>query len=322
MGRVFAAWLAVVSAWGALRGDPTWWIDVPFVPRWAVWWVIVLLVGFALRATRAWRVGVAALAVICFFNAFELAALEAPVVSPLSVSLLAGMALTLAVWRRPRPLRWVRALSVLGVSTVGFPLLLSVAYGATDYRRPADAIVVFGAKCHADGRLSTALQDRMATACELYHQGLAPRVLLSGGPGVGTTHETEAMRTYAMAHGVPAHALTLDAEGLSTAATVAHTDAARVLAVSQDWHLPRVKLAYARAGVEAFTVPAQTPTPIPQTPRLMLREVAAFWWYWARCGSARGDSSDAEIVDDTRCGCVGSALLMRARTVARVRTVR
>jgi uncharacterized SAM-binding protein YcdF (DUF218 family) len=56
----------------------------------------------------------------------------------------------------------------------------------------------------------------------------------------------------------------------------------RVLAVSQFWHLPRVKLAYLRAGWNVSTVPARASMPILQTPYLMVREIPAFWQYWAQ----------------------------------------
>jgi uncharacterized SAM-binding protein YcdF (DUF218 family) len=56
----------------------------------------------------------------------------------------------------------------------------------------------------------------------------------------------------------------------------------RVLAVSQYYHLPRIKLAYQRAGWDVLTVPAGTSTPIPQTPTFVAREIPAFWVYYLR----------------------------------------
>ncbi len=55
-----------------------------------------------------------------------------------------------------------------------------------------------------------------------------------------------------------------------------------MLAVSHFYHLPRVKLAYERAGVEVYTVPAESTGPIAETPRLVLREIPAFWVYYLR----------------------------------------
>jgi len=56
---------------------------------------------------------------------------------------------------------------------------------------------------------------------------------------------------------------------------------ATVLAVSQFYHLPRIKLAYARAGWDVWTVPSHD-TPISKNRIAMLREIPAFWLYYAR----------------------------------------
>ena len=52
-------------------------------------------------------------------------------------------------------------------------------------------------------------------------------------------------------------------------------------AVSDFFHLPRVKLAYQRMGYDVTTVPSRAHR-IPQTTRLVLREVPAFWVYYLR----------------------------------------
>ena len=54
------------------------------------------------------------------------------------------------------------------------------------------------------------------------------------------------------------------------------------MAVSQAFHLPRVQLAFANAGIDVLTVPAADPEPIGETPVLIAREVPAFWAYFLR----------------------------------------
>jgi len=170
-----------------------------------------------------------------------------------------------------------------------FPLMQMVGFGKTDYRRPADAIVVFGCRAFADGTPSDALADRVRTGVALFHEGRADVLIFSGGPGDGAVHETEAMRDYAMSLGVPADRIVLDREGLNTDATVRNVSEMmrqrgmrRALAVSHFYHLPRVKLRFDAEGTTVFTVPAVERYTLSQLPYNMMREVAALWVYWGR----------------------------------------
>ena len=170
-----------------------------------------------------------------------------------------------------------------------FPLVQLLCFGKTDYRRHADAIVVFGARTYANGRPSDALSDRVRTACHLYSEGLAKKLIFSGGPGDGPVHETDAMRQMALTLGVPTDDIVLDRAGLNTQETVRNTCALfrrehirRVLAVSHFYHLPRIKLTYQREGFEVYTVPAQESYMLRQTPYSVAREVVALWVYYLR----------------------------------------
>lgn len=171
--------------------------------------------------------------------------------------------------------------------SVLFPIAQMYCYGLTDYRRPADVIVVFGCKVYSDGAPSMALSDRVKTGIELYHAGLGRRLIFSGGPGPGEIHETEAMRQLALQSGVPESAIEVDRDGLNTQATVrnlVHQEHGnthpRVLAVSNFYHLPRIKLCFRRAGWEVWTVPARESLPLYYQERFMIREVFALWWYY------------------------------------------
>lgn len=172
---------------------------------------------------------------------------------------------------------------------IAFPLLQVAFFGTTDYRRNADVAVVLGARVYDNGVLTTALRDRVRTGADLYRAGLVSRLVMSGGVEPNGIDETVAMQKAAVAMGVPQSAITLDAEGDNTDATVTNTTAilrsqgaTRVLVVSQFWHLPRIKLAYLSAGWNVETVPATASAPIIHTPYLIAREVPAFWQYWLR----------------------------------------
>lgn len=189
-------------------------------------------------------------------------------------------------------------LAVAGACALAFPVAQAFGFGWTSYARDADMAVVFGARVYRDGRLSDAVRDRVHTAVELYHQGRVRRIVMSGGPGDGPVSEVEAMRREARKLGVPAAAILEDPLGWNTAATVRNTRPfwtspagparLRVLAVSEFYHLPRIKLAYQGAGLEVYTVPARPGHPLRAWPlRSIAREIPAFWLYYGRAVSGR-----------------------------------
>lgn len=169
----------------------------------------------------------------------------------------------------------------LAVAAAAGLLLLAhlFTFGCTDYRRSADAIVVFGARVYADGTPSEALADRTRTGIELYKSGCADTLVFSGGPG-----EPQAMRRMALAAGVPDAAIVLDEAGLDTAATVRNLRGrfGRVLAVSHYYHNARVKLAARREGLACATVPCRMSRRLAAEPRYVARELLAFAAYYLR----------------------------------------
>jgi len=199
-------------------------------------------------------------------------------------------AAALASRSRTRRALWIRVLdsgAPLVFALVGV-LAHILAFGASDYRRPADAAVVLGAAVRADGSPSRALLDRTTTACRLYQDGLVRHLVLSGARDPGAPiSEPECMRRIARAQGVPAAALILDETGRNSHGTVRKALALsrahgwkRVLLVSHDYHLARLQLLCRRAGVEAFTVPARESAPWAGKHWFIGREVLAWsWWY-------------------------------------------
>lgn len=238
---------------------------------------------------------------VSFYRLLAVGAIHARFGVPFSLIVMASLTLLLAsVWIRgptligkssPRGLLAYRCgvAIVAALSGLIFPVAQMLCFGSTDYRRPADVIVVLGAKVHASGQLSSILEERVRTGCELYHQQLAPQILFSGGPGVGVIHETEGMRRRALELGVPDSAIICDINGLDTDATVTNAlrlgrerGWTRILAVSQFYHLPRIKLTFHRYGSEVYTVPAMRLYEIRYMPYFMVREVAAWWVYYLR----------------------------------------
>jgi len=314
---LFAGGFGLLNVLGELRhagfDANLWWIDLRPAPAWATQAFLtvtsLVLLAYAVRPARGrWRravtVGVTlALLVLALSNAVGFFALAArgDIVAgcPVPFSLLVGGALAIVLATVVRPSAgnarcgaWTERLAIgltVAACVIGFPLAQMICFGLTDYRRPADVAVVFGARVYADGNPSLAVADRVRTGCALYRERLVGVVILSGGPGDGATHETEAMRQLATELGVPAEDLVIDAQGVNTDATCRNTSAmfaslgtARVLAVSHFYHLPRIKLCYQRYGCEVCTVPARQTRPLARLPRFMVRETAALWLYYLR----------------------------------------
>jgi len=315
--RVLAAWLAtltLLNVAAALRhpsfDQTVWLIDLRPLDHGAA----LAASGVAALALGAWAIApqrrscriaavaassvfavAAVLDVVGFYRAWGRGEIAPRAPVPLSV-LTAGTFGAIAIVARrswpalPRPARLLTIAGVSGALVLLVPLLQILFFGTTDYRRPAQAAVVLGARVMPDGAASVVLGDRVRTGVELYRQGLVDTLVFSGGLEPDTGYdETEVMRSLAIDEGVPAADIVLDPGGTSTAATV--TDTVRlfadrgigsVLVVSHFYHLPRIKLAYERAGLEVYTVPSAQSAIVPQTPSNVAREVPALWVYYLR----------------------------------------
>jgi uncharacterized SAM-binding protein YcdF (DUF218 family) len=89
--------------------------------------------------------------------------------------------------------------------------------GLRDDSRPADAIVVLGAAQY-NGTPSPLFRARLDHAIALYHEGIAPILVVTGGKGRegDITTEAEAAMAYAVAHDVPASAILVEDRGRNT----------------------------------------------------------------------------------------------------------
>jgi uncharacterized SAM-binding protein YcdF (DUF218 family) len=122
-------------------------------------------------------------------------------------------------------------------------------------RATADAIVVLGCRVDDDGLPSERMRRRMALAVELYRDGRAPLLLLSGG-GLGPVTEAAAMRDLALDAGIPAAALLLEPDSHNTLANAANTarllnvlGKRQIVLVTDQLHLPRAAWLFRRAGL-------------------------------------------------------------------------
>jgi uncharacterized SAM-binding protein YcdF (DUF218 family) len=152
----------------------------------------------------------------------------------------------------------------------------------------ADAIVVPGAALTyggSDSRLSDALRWRMDTAIDLYKSGFAPFIIVSGG-GSGRDNEADAMAAYAQTKGVPAAAILRERDSGTTrenaelTAQLMHRRGMKTaIAVSNWFHVPRVRMALKQAGIEAQGAVCRHPVWLRKEFYYTYREMAALWVY-------------------------------------------
>lgn len=156
---------------------------------------------------------------------------------------------------------------------------LVLAAGSRPNLQAADAIVVLGAAQY-NGRPSPVFKARLDHAIELYRQGLAQTLVLTGGVGKGdTVSEGEVARRYALRHGVDDAAILVEREGLTSAASMRAAadlmqqyDLETALIVSDSYHMLRVELLARRMGIKPYRAPAPN-SPIDRVPQARLRYV-------------------------------------------------
>jgi uncharacterized SAM-binding protein YcdF (DUF218 family) len=177
-----------------------------------------------------------------------------------------------------RVLEWV-ILATGSLYTVA--LLMVLVVSQQDQREPADAIVVLGAAQY-NGRPSPVFRARLDHALQLYREGLAPRLVVTGGVGRGDTmSEATVARHYLLNRKVPASAVVSEPQGRSTEASMTAVAAwlqgehlNRVILVSDPFHMFRLRLEARRTGLQAYTSPTES-SPISDNPVLELRYLAA-----------------------------------------------
>jgi len=164
--------------------------------------------------------------------------------------------------------RWIpRFICVAAVFMCLIPVLLFAAIykqSRTDEAQAADAIVVLGA-AQFNGVPSQVFQARLDTAYDLYSQGFAPLIVVTGGRIYGDQYtEAESGRTYLIDRGVPADAILMENVSHNTAASfdgvkrlLRPRGVQSLLIVSDGFHLYRSKMLANAAGFDAFGFAAE-----------------------------------------------------------------
>jgi uncharacterized SAM-binding protein YcdF (DUF218 family) len=162
----------------------------------------------------------------------------------------------------------------LAVRVVAFVLAAGLVYLAitfvqvwsasrSDSVRPAEAIVVLGA-ANYDCEPSPVLRHRLDHALSLYHDGIAPVIVTTGGKQVGDRcTEAAAGADYLRSEGVPDDNLLLEDQGrnswesIAASARILHDrQMTRVVLVTDGYHALRVRAIADELGLDAVVSPS------------------------------------------------------------------
>jgi uncharacterized SAM-binding protein YcdF (DUF218 family) len=180
---------------------------------------------------------------------------------------------------------------VVGAAAVtGYTVFRIWQQGETDeHGRRVDAIVVMGA-AHYGSRPSPVFQARLDHAVDLFAEGVAPHVIVTGGKLEGDTFtEGEVARAYLVARGIPAEAILAETTGRDTVESLTNVASLMeeagldtAMLVSDRTHMLRTLLIAGDLGFEACGSPTPS-SPADRDPaaraRATLHELGALAQY-------------------------------------------
>jgi uncharacterized SAM-binding protein YcdF (DUF218 family) len=191
---------------------------------------------------------------------------------------------------QPRHARWwLRLLVLVVVAAAGFLTITAIQIVHTASLQElhrADAIVIFGAAEYS-GRPSPVLRARLDHALDLFHRGLAPVIITTGGAAADPIFSEGGVgRDYLMRHGVPERSLIAETQGRDTAESALRVGVIMranglhsCVAVSDEYHVFRIRKLLEREGVGPIYVaprPDSKPHSVLQRAIAVLREATSY----------------------------------------------
>ncbi len=154
----------------------------------------------------------------------------------------------------------ILSIAIFGIARLAAGINARAHTSTVSSVEPAPAAIVFGAGLWRDGTPTPVLQDRVATAAELYFAGKVKKILMSGDNRFVDYNEPGAMKRYALSLGVPEEDIVLDYAGRRTYDTCYRARAIfglrQAILVTQEFHLPRALVLCNGMGIDATGVPA------------------------------------------------------------------
>jgi uncharacterized SAM-binding protein YcdF (DUF218 family) len=191
-----------------------------------------------------------------------------------------------SVNRHPRRQRLLWIEGLLLAALVAFLTLTGIRIaheGSLQELHKADAIVVFGAAEYA-GRPSPVLRARLDHAYDLFHQGIAPVVITTGGAASDPSFSEGGVGLdYLKRRGIPERNLIAETQGSDTAQSALRVAvimrANGCVAVSDAYHVFRIKRLLLHQGIGPVYVaprPGSRPHSVVQRTYAVLREACSY----------------------------------------------
>jgi len=141
-----------------------------------------------------------------------------------------------------------------------------------------DCILVLGAGVWENNKPSHMLEDRLLQSIELYQEGVAPKLIMSGDHGQEDYDEVNVMKNFAKERGIEAEDIFMDHAGFSTYESIYRAkeifEVDKMVIVTQKYHLYRALYIADKFGITAYGV-ASNPREYAGQAYRELREVAS-----------------------------------------------
>ena len=153
-------------------------------------------------------------------------------------------------------------LGVVAIFTVNFYVILTTRNNIITIEEAKnlddiDCILVLGAGVY-ENKPRPMLEDRILTGIDLYNNGVAKKIIMSGDHGQEDYDEVNVMKTYAVEKGINSSDIFMDHAGFSTYDSVYRLkeifEVDKVVIVTQEYHLYRALYIAKNLGIEAYGV--------------------------------------------------------------------
>ena len=153
-------------------------------------------------------------------------------------------------------------LGVVAIFTVNFYVILTTRNNIITIEEAKnlddiDCILVLGAGVY-ENKPRPMLEDRILTGIDLYNNGVAKKIIMSGDHGQEDYDEVNVMKIYAVEKGINSSDIFMDHAGFSTYDSIYRLkeifEVDKVVIVTQEYHLYRALYIAKNLGIEAYGV--------------------------------------------------------------------